>query len=278
MPIASDLQPSIQFIIGLTGDRKNNKYFREIEIQIALTEAMIKNQNSKIPGLEHLRPDKRDSLYRFSLDSELKLEEMQEDQQDIKKDGIKKVVLHICGHHTPRKPESQDNQFGFRIAHKNGFYKTHEITATLVSFLNTFPDLQDLHVVLHSCKTATSINPNDEAFTGSTMRDIISSLESQLQQESMEISIYGVEHKMNQSRKGYQLWLQKNSKSGIEEVKNPTFKNIVATLTKQEEDELPADLPSTPEKSSEAGDQGDSPSSRAGWPTTKKNRSGFEKK
>ncbi len=244
---------------------------------------MIKNQNSKIPGLEHLRPDKRDSLYRFSLDNELKLEEMQkdqQDQQDIKKavlhKDIKKVVLHICGHHTPREKKSQNSGFGFRTDHEGGFYNTDEITSALASFLNLFPDLQDLHVVLHSCKTSTSIN-SDEAFNGSTMLDIISSLESQLQQESMEISIYGVEHKMSESRKGYQLWLQKENKSRTQ-VKNPQFKKIVATLTKQEEDELPADLPSTPEKSSEAGDQGDSPSSRAGWPTTKKNRSGFEKK
>ena len=261
MPVASDLQPTIQFIIGLTGDPNNDTYFKEIVKQISLTNGMIRNQKGKIPGLEHLRYDKKDSLHILSLDSELKLEEMQEDQQDIKKDGIKKVVLHICGHHTPRTPESQDNQFGFRIAHKNGFYKTHEITATLVSFLNTFPDLQDLHVVLHSCKTATSIN-RDEGFHGSTILGIFSSLKEQFQQKSMGISIYGVKYKLSEFARGYQLWVD-NAKGKRIEVRKSAFYKITNT------DELPADLPSTPEKSSEAGDQGDSPSSRVESPIRK---------
>lgn len=263
-----------QVIIGLIGDPRDDIYNRDIQRQMLLTEEMMKNPKAKIPGLEEVPVDRKSSFIKLFLDDELHLEEIppaQRASQNRKSTDAKveTVVLHICGHHKPKQTESKGSGFGFRTNRQNGFYNTAEITSAFVSFSNQFPDPKDLHVVLHSCKTAKSIATSSDsdkaskASDGSTMQDIISFLQSsQFQENSMNIYLYGVEHKISESRKGYQLLDQDNKP-----IKKPTFQMISISLPKQKEGELLADSPSSIEGYPTAGDQGCSTSSIVESPT-----------
>lgn len=244
MPLPSETPGFHQFIIGLIGNPRDQKFLREIGIQMSLTHSMMQNKKAKIPGLEEVPVDRKSSFTQFVLDNELHLEEIptaQRASQDRKSTDVKgeTVVLHICGHHEPKEKKSQTNGFGFRTAHKDGFYKTDDIiTLALAPFLKQFTGLKNIYIVLHSCETAVSYDDSDQAFTGSTMRDILSSLEKELQQTEINISIFGVEHEISEEKSGYTLWNTQTKKK----VKDEQFKSISNQSSRQKEQE---DLPST---------------------------------
>ncbi len=159
-----------------------------------------KETNCIIPGLEDVpmsRTLQEILVYNLNLDLELEKSKtkpknvVSSEPGDSNSQDYNSVVIHICDHHTP--------DGGFR-AGGDLFYDTKDIAKALVKIISNYK-FENLHLVLHSCKTAVKC-PKDDSTMQKLLNALCSELDKEEQKSPLSISIYGVEHKISENSSG----------------------------------------------------------------------------
>ena len=208
---------NLTIVIGLVGNSEEHR--KTTEGQVSKTIGMLlrfgnmpisrgsKKTNCIISGLEDVpmsRTIQEISVYNLNFDLELNLDLEREKSKtkpknvvssepgDSNSQDYNSVVIHICDHHTPNG--------GFR-AGGDLFYDTKDIAKALVKIISNYK-FENLHLVLHSCKTAVKCPKDDSTTMQKLLNALCSELDKEEQKSPLSISIYGVEYKISENSSG----------------------------------------------------------------------------
>ena len=228
-------------VIGLVGDCEEHRkitggqVLKTIDMLLRFGNMPIGRGGRKthcvIPGLEDVpMPSAKQEIlvYNLTLDeSKTKPKNVVSSEPgDSNSQDYNSVVIHICDHHTPHG--------GFR-AGGDRFYDTEGIAKALVEIISNYK-FENLHVVLHSCKTAVKSCPENDSTMQKLLDALFSELNKEEQKSPLSIFIYGVKHKISENSSGstpFQLYETKPNLT-LQQITGGKFERLtIERLTKK---------------------------------------------